>query len=108
MNREDIEMEGREYLDLIALGAVWHKRLNDSQAWTDRNGDKTLIERLDPEHRLNILGYLRKNSARIQHVVGLYELSRMEIGQDQWAEPETPLEWIRETPCFRALVAAVG
>jgi hypothetical protein len=105
---EQVRAALERHVDLVALGAVWSKRLNDPDTWTDRRGTAHAIATMDPDHRMNVLGMLRRYSARLQHVVELYELSTMPETDTAWLDeaPLTPLEWMREQPCFKALVNA--
>lgn len=99
--------------NLIPLGAIWHKRLQNRDTWTDANDKTTTITQMTPEHRSNVRRYLRRHMARLELVTSLYLLQTLPRDEESWTDEvvdalaiQTPLEWLYSQPLFQALVAA--
>lgn len=94
--------------NLIALGATWYARLQQTESWEDRKGIARHITAMDKAHREYVRRYLRQHCARLELLCSLYLLSRQESVEDTGGAPitQTPLEWLYSQPVFKALVAA--
>ncbi len=94
--------------NLIALGAIWYARLQETDYWEDRAGMGWAITAMQKSHRENVRRYLRQHCARLELLCSLYLLSREDSVEETGGAPitQTPLEWLYSTPLFHALVAA--
>ena len=89
--------------------------LEQDRQWLGQDGFPYLISEMEQSHRINVLRFLERRVEQL-YAQKAWRDERILAGapDDVWGEydrqralPQDPMQWLTNTPCVRALVAAV-
>lgn len=89
--------------------------LEQDKQWLGQDGFPYLISEMEQSHRINVLRFLerrvlqlyRQKAWRDERVMAGPPDGAWNEPEPQRALPQDPMQWLVNTPCVRALVAAV-
>lgn len=95
--------------------------LEQDRRWLGQDGFPYLIEEMEQSHRINVLRFLERRAEQLYRQKAWRDAKEdarylRDAPDEVWTAwenqqgrelPQDPMEWLKSTPCVRALVSAV-